>query len=121
MGILTTNIPEGYITGLGRDYPHPKIAHLYKGDFAEPGNPMCASGWNRDGGESYSIWRGNQGVDGICKVCLRRAREGRAPVEAKQSVKTEKAQASPTGNCAKCNAPLPHTDAACPRGCFSKR
>lgn len=84
MGILTTNIPDGYIVGLGRDYPHPKTSHLYKGDFSDPGKPMCARGWNRDGGESYSIWRGNHGVNGVCKICLRRARAGLPPIEAKQ-------------------------------------
>lgn len=76
MSILTTNIPKGYITGLGRDYPHPKISHLYRGDFSEPGLPMCLKGWNRDGGESYSIWRNNMGDGGVCAVCLRRARKG---------------------------------------------
>lgn len=76
MGIITFDIPAGYILGLGRDYPHPKLAHLYKGDFSDPGLPMCRRGWNRDDGESYSIWRGNMGKNGICKVCLRRARAG---------------------------------------------
>jgi hypothetical protein len=83
MGILTSNIPEGYILGLGRDFPHPKTAHLYKGDFADPGLPMCRNGWNRDDGQSYSIWRGNMGESGVCKVCLRRARAGLDGVEAK--------------------------------------
>ena len=86
MGTITFDIPDGYIMGLGRDFPHPKISHLYKGDHADPGNPMCARGWNRDGGESYSIWRGNMGSNGICKVCLRRAREGKPPIKAKQPV-----------------------------------
>lgn len=39
-------------TGLGRDYPHPDHAHLYHGDFSDPGLPMCRYGWNREGGES---------------------------------------------------------------------
>lgn len=82
MGIITLDIPKGYILGLGREYPHPKLAHLYKGDFSEPGLPMCRRGWNRDDGESYSIWRGNMGEDGICKVCLRRARAGKDGVRA---------------------------------------
>ena len=69
-------IPDGYIPGLGRDYPHPRIAHLYKGDFSNPGLPMCRKGWNRDGGVSYSIWRNNVGKKGICKICLRRALKG---------------------------------------------
>lgn len=73
-------VPEGYITGLGRDYPHPKLAHLYKGDFADPGLPMCRRGWNR-GEDGYSIWRGNIGKKGICKVCMKRAQAGKDGVE----------------------------------------
>jgi hypothetical protein len=69
-------VPEGYITGLGRDYPHPKLAHLYEGTFNEPGNPMCRRGWNRDNGQAYSIWRNNIGERGICLICLRRAQKG---------------------------------------------
>jgi hypothetical protein len=76
MGILAA-IPGGYIAGLGRDHPHPKLSHLYKGSFADPGLPMCKKGWNRDDGDSYSIWRGNIGANGICRVCMRRAREGK--------------------------------------------
>lgn len=75
------DVPEGYILGLGRDVPHPPLAHLYKGTFAEPGLPMCPHGWNRDNGQSYSIWRGNVGTKGICKTCLRRAREGRDGIQ----------------------------------------
>lgn len=67
-------VPEGY--SLGRDFPHPKIAHLYEGTFAEPGDPMCARGWNRDNGQTYSIWRNNIGERGICQICLRRAKKG---------------------------------------------
>ena len=69
-------IPEGYISGLGRDVPHPKLAHLYEGTFGDPLWPMCARGWNRDGGTTYSIWRNNEGGQGICKVCMRRAMKG---------------------------------------------
>ena len=81
MGTITFDIPKGYIQGLERTYPHPKISHLYKGDFKDPGNPMCRRGWNRDEGTGYSIWRGNMGENGICKVCLRRAREGKEGVK----------------------------------------
>lgn len=65
----------GYITGLGRDFPHPKKSHLYRGTFSEIGSPMCKKGWNRDGGESYSIWRNNVGEDGICFTCIKNARK----------------------------------------------
>ncbi len=74
-----TEIPEGYIPGLGRDFPAPPLAHLYQGDFKDPGLPMCARGWNR--GDEYSIWRGREGKRGICRVCLRRAYQGLAGVE----------------------------------------
>lgn len=73
---LEVPVPEGYIAGLGRDHPYPERAHLYKGTFADPGLPMCPYGWNRDGGSSYSIWRGNYGRKGVCKICLRRAEKG---------------------------------------------
>lgn len=78
-------IPEGYIEGLGRDYPHPRISHLYHGTFADPGLPMCARGWNRENGTSYSIWRGNTGTQGTCSVCLKRARKGLGGVPAKKA------------------------------------
>jgi len=77
--MIDTEIPTGYIAGLGRDHPAPPLSHLYRGDFKDPGLPMCACGWNR--GEEYSIWRGNVGAKGVCKVCLRRARKGLAGVE----------------------------------------
>ena len=94
MPILTNDIPDGYILGLGRDYPHPKISHLYKGDFSDPGLPMCRKGWNRDNGESYSIWRGNMGKRGVCKTCLKRARAGLDGIE----VKASNAAHEPTAN-----------------------
>lgn len=82
MGILTNDIPDGYITGLDRNEDY-AVAHLYKGDFADPGLPMCIRGWNRSDGDSYSIFRSVVGPRGICKVCLRRAREGKPPVESR--------------------------------------
>jgi hypothetical protein len=74
--MIKAEIPDGYICGLPRNLPDPQIAHLYKGDFADPGLPMCKRGWCRDEGESYSIFRGNVGPKGICKICMRRARQG---------------------------------------------
>ena len=67
-------VPSGYIMGLDRSYPYRPLAHLYKGDMADPGLPMCRYGWNREDG--YSIWRGNAGSKGVCRVCLRRAVAG---------------------------------------------
>lgn len=75
---MTINGVE-YTTGLSRQtYPEPKTAHLYRGPFNDPGNPMCIYGWNRDNGESYSIWRNNGGD--ICKICLKRAEAGLPPI-----------------------------------------
>lgn len=73
-------IPDGYIAGLGRDTPHPPISHLYRGTMDNPGWPMCHNGWNRDKGQSYSIWRNQIGEKGICKTCLNRIRIGRQPI-----------------------------------------
>jgi hypothetical protein len=90
MSIITRDIPEGYILGLGRDYPHPPISHLYEGTFSEPGYPMCRHGWNRDNGQTASIWRGNMGKYGVCEICLRRARKGLKGVEPRQETEEEK-------------------------------
>jgi len=69
-------VPKGYIAGLGRDYPHPPLAHLYQGTFGDVEGPMCRYAANRDDGESFSIWRGNVGKKGICKTCMKRALAG---------------------------------------------
>lgn len=68
-------VPKGYITGLGRDIPHPRIAHLYQGTFGDLGLGMCRYAYNRKE-DGYSIWRGNEGIYGICKLCMNRAQKG---------------------------------------------
>lgn len=60
-----------------------KVTHLYElgennMDFR---NPMCRRGWNRDDGQSYSIWRGQISDRGLCKICVRRAAAGLHGVE----------------------------------------
>lgn len=70
-------IPEGYISGLDRNDQHTTVTHLYKGDFSDPGLPMCAKGWNRANGMSYSIFRGVVGEAGYCRICVRRACAGK--------------------------------------------
>lgn len=74
-----------YRPGLGRSVPHPKLAHLYEiGDNCMDFKfPMCSYGWNRNDGESYSIWRGNVGVKGVCKICIKRAAKGLPGVDSK--------------------------------------
>lgn len=79
-------VPKGYILGLGRDYPHPRLSHLYHGDFSDPGLPMCRYGWNRDDGTAYSIWRGNLGDGGVCKICFKRAKAGLSGVKCSERV-----------------------------------
>lgn len=70
-----------YIIGTGRNPgEEKKVAHLYEGPFGEPGNPMCARGWNRADGFSYSILRNVPSQNGLCKICLRRATEGKPAV-----------------------------------------
>jgi hypothetical protein len=78
-------IPKGYISGLARNHPKPKLAHLYEGTVSEPGKPMCMRGWNRDNGTGYSILRNNIGEKGICLICLKRARKGLKGVDPKRS------------------------------------
>lgn len=76
------SVPEGYITGMGRNPGEENLAtHLYEGTFNNPGLPMCKWGWNRSDGKRYSIFRNNVGNIGICKICLRRALAGKRGVE----------------------------------------
>lgn len=75
--MTNVEIPEGYVLGVGRNPEEMnQVTHLYKGTFDNPGLPMCVRGWNRNGGESYSIWHNVISFKGVCKVCLRRAQKG---------------------------------------------
>jgi hypothetical protein len=65
----------GFIAGLERDYPYHKKAHLYHGTFSDAGDAVCKRGWNRDNGEAYSIWSNNVGEDGVCKICIKKAKK----------------------------------------------
>ena len=73
-------VPDGYIAGMCRNEKDKAVSHLYRGTFDDPGEPMCARGWNRLGGHGYSIFRGHISEAGLCRVCLRRAKEGRDPM-----------------------------------------
>lgn len=80
------NIPDGYITGLPRDEnADNKVAHLYEGTFEKVGKPMCRRGWNRNDGLGYSIFRNNVGDKGICKVCMKRAKQGLKGIKRKKN------------------------------------
>lgn len=69
-----------YVTGLDRSTRwggHAGdhiVSHLFDGTFGDPGKPLCRKAYDMDGG--WSIWRGNVGSKGICKVCKRRADAG---------------------------------------------
>ena len=79
---------QEYTPGLNR-YPNADkhcVAHLYKGDFGDPGWPMCWRGWNRDGGTAYSIWRNSDGLC-ICRTCMKRAEQGLPPIPPKEESK----------------------------------
>lgn len=41
---------------------------------------MCGYGWNRSGGDSFSVFRGLPGTEGTCKLCQKNLREGKPPV-----------------------------------------
>lgn len=61
-------------------YRYAQYSHIYTGDMDNPGWPMCPEGWNRDDGHGYSIWRNNDGEDGVCPVCRARWLRGLPPV-----------------------------------------
>ncbi len=76
-------IPNGYLTGHDRNEDN-VVTHIYKGNFSDPGLPMCVRGWNRSSGEGYSIFRGNVGNVGLCKVCVRRTLAGKDGVQSRR-------------------------------------
>lgn len=65
-----------YVFGIRR-YPLGKRHHLYEGTHRSPGRPLCKYGYT-DGYKygSYSIFRGNRGELGLCKLCEKRAEKG---------------------------------------------
>lgn len=42
---------------------------------------MCSYGWNRDGGNGFSIFRGAPGTQGDCMLCSRNVASGKLPVK----------------------------------------
>ena len=68
-----------YMPGLDRNDQH-LVAHLYSVTFGNFGDPMCVRGWNRSDGTAYSIFRNVVGDAGVCRVCQRRAAEGKPPI-----------------------------------------
>lgn len=51
-------------------------AEMHNGDLW----PMCGYGWNRSGGERFSIFRGSPGTQGDCKLCRKNVAAGKPPV-----------------------------------------
>lgn len=81
---------EEYISGVFRgDGGDKMVTHLYKGNMANPGFPMCSRGWQRkwydENGKiqdyEYSIFRNNWTDKGLCEICRRRAERGLPPIE----------------------------------------
>lgn len=77
------NLLDGYILGQDRN-DSDVVTHIYKGNFNDPGLPMCVRGWNRESGERYSIFRGNVGDVGVCKICKRRMLAGKEGVPSRK-------------------------------------
>lgn len=42
--------------------------------------PMCGYGWNRSGGERFSIFRGPPDSEGDCLICRKRVLQNLPPV-----------------------------------------
>lgn len=74
---------EGYVLGQDRNDMN-VVTHIYKGDFNDPGLPMCARGWNRANGKEYSIFRGNVGNVDVCRVCIRRMCAGKPGIKSRK-------------------------------------
>lgn len=43
--------------------------------------PMCGYGWNRNDGDSFSIFRGHRSRRGTCKTCLNNIEKNKEPVK----------------------------------------
>lgn len=94
-----------YITGVFRgDNGENMVTHLYKGDMANPGFPMCSRGWQRkwydkDGKVEdweYSIFRNNVSNVGICVVCYKRALAKLNPIEKPANKRQKKLNSNTT-------------------------
>lgn len=70
----------GYRSGQDRNASN-ALSHTYA--MMDDGElwPMCGYGWNRSGGDRFSIFRGSPGTKGDCRLCAKNIRDGRAPVK----------------------------------------
>jgi hypothetical protein len=83
-----------YVSGVFRGGGGEKmVTHLYRGNMANPGFPMCSRGWQRkyfDKDEKlidwdYSIFRNNWSEAGECRICRRRAEANLPAIETPKS------------------------------------
>jgi hypothetical protein len=74
------DLGDDYISGACRNSPDDVVSHLYRcvGDDLLP---MCAHGWNRGNGSSFSIARNNWSSKGTCKTCIKNAALGKDPAK----------------------------------------
>ena len=77
-------VVSGHCRNNGRALSH-TYAMMDDGDLL----PMCGYGWNRSGGEGFSIWRGSPGTEGACAVCRNNVAMGKAPIADGFSHKTK--------------------------------
>lgn len=74
---------RNYVVGQCRNQ-NDVVAHIYEGMFNDLIGPLCARGWNRANGFGFSIFRGNVGERGICRVCERRRDKGLGAVKPRE-------------------------------------
>ena len=69
-----------YVEGTDRNTPNDSRSHLYARNELGDLTPMCDYGWNRSGGDSFSILRGHSSARGTCRTCRSRVTRGLPPV-----------------------------------------
>ncbi|WP_303763786.1 hypothetical protein [Sphingobium yanoikuyae] len=68
-----------YRSGEDRNEPN-ALTHTYAQMSDGSLAPMCGYGWNRSGGDRFSIFRGSPGTEGDCKLCRKNVAAGKLPV-----------------------------------------
>ena len=74
------NYRAGSDRNAGFDGFYPKHSHTYAMMADGELWPMCGYGWNRSGGERFSILRSFPGSEGSCGLCRKNVRAGKPPV-----------------------------------------
>ena len=78
-----------YINGVDRNNENAVKSHIYAMDNDGDLWPMCEYGWNRSGGERFSILRGWVSKKGHCAICTRRAEKNLPPISQARGHKTK--------------------------------